>query len=69
MADGDGLAVIDAIGERPVSDRPPLVVVTDILLKSEERRMLEQSAQAVIPKAGLSPRQLVARISVVLYAA
>jgi signal transduction histidine kinase/DNA-binding response OmpR family regulator len=69
MADGDGFALIRAIGEVPMQDRPPVVVVTGLSLKSEDRRMLEHGAQAVILKAGLSPRRLVASVSEVLYAA
>ena len=69
MQGGDGFALIEAISKVPDPNRPPVLVVTGRPLTQLEREVLASGTQAVILKAGLSPRTLVSNVSEVLRAA
>ncbi|NBC37117.1 response regulator [Novosphingobium sp. FSY-8] len=66
MRDGDGFALIRAMHDMPEDARPPVMVVTGRTLSGWEREILSARTQAVVPKAGLSPRSLVSSVTEVL---
>jgi signal transduction histidine kinase/DNA-binding response OmpR family regulator len=69
MQDGDGFALLRALGEMPVETRPPALVITARQPSTSQQRILERSALGLILKSGLSPRHLVSRVSEALHAA
>lgn len=69
MPDGDGFALLRALGELPEASRPPALVITGRQLSPNEQRILSRNARAVILKSGLSPRHLLSSVSEILHAA
>jgi DNA-binding response OmpR family regulator len=69
MPDGDGFALIRKLAALPEGQQPPVLVVTGQPLDSHERSILISRSCSILPKAGLSPRNLVFRVSEVLDAA
>ena len=59
---GDGFALIDAISALPEENRPHVIVVTGRVLDEEEADKLTGKVVTLLPKNGLSPRELAERV-------
>ncbi len=63
MPMGDGFTLIDAISALPEENRPRVIVVTGRFLDEKEAEKLDGKVVTLLPKNGLSPRELAERVA------
>ena len=63
MPTSDGFQLIEYIGTIPLTERPPVIVVTGASLEEPQKRALETQVEEVHLKSGLTPRHLASKIS------
>jgi signal transduction histidine kinase/DNA-binding response OmpR family regulator len=69
MPMGDGFGLLRKLAMMPEGKHPPVMVMTGQPLNALERDILAQRSCSILPKAGLSPRNLVFSVSEMLDAA